>query len=163
MARHFSDKEAAAWLKTQPKKPISSKVILLNSSNELLLVKPNYKPGWAIVGGMVNANESPLQAAVREVREEVGVALPPERPAFCGVRYGVSKRSGDDYMHFLFKCQLTDDEVSGITIDTAEIEAFQWVEPQNNELEMNEHAYKLALEVIKNGTVRYSENDEQLV
>jgi 8-oxo-dGTP diphosphatase len=39
----------------------------------VLLVKPNYKPGWDLPGGYVEPGESPKQAAVREIAEELGV------------------------------------------------------------------------------------------
>ena len=45
----------------------------------VLLVRPTYKPGWDIPGGMVEPGESPAQACVREVREELGLDVHPGR------------------------------------------------------------------------------------
>jgi 8-oxo-dGTP pyrophosphatase MutT (NUDIX family) len=42
----------------------------------VLIVNPTYKPGWDLPGGMVEANESPLAAARRELVEELGLQLP---------------------------------------------------------------------------------------
>ena len=42
----------------------------------VVLVKPSYKDGWDLPGGIVEPGESPLEAVRREVVEELGVALP---------------------------------------------------------------------------------------
>ncbi|QMU67195.1 NUDIX hydrolase [Streptacidiphilus sp. P02-A3a] len=42
----------------------------------ILLVKPIYKEGWEIPGGVVEADESPLMCCAREIREELGVSAP---------------------------------------------------------------------------------------
>jgi hypothetical protein len=41
-----------------------------------LLVEPVYKDYWEIVGGCVEENESPRQAAMREMKEELGMRVP---------------------------------------------------------------------------------------
>jgi 8-oxo-dGTP diphosphatase len=90
--------------------------IVHDDSGRLLLVQRGREPGrglWSLPGGRVEADESPAQAAVREVREETGldvVAGPlvgqVERPGprdqtyviddfLCTVRGG-TMRPGDD-------------------------------------------------------------------
>jgi len=56
-----------------PKKRMASGVLYLNEVRELLIVKPTYRDHWLIPGGVVEINESPLQAARREVKEELGI------------------------------------------------------------------------------------------
>jgi 8-oxo-dGTP diphosphatase len=51
-------------------------VLFRDASGGVLLVRPSYKPGWDIPGGVVEPGESPLTAAVRETEEELGLALP---------------------------------------------------------------------------------------
>jgi ADP-ribose pyrophosphatase YjhB (NUDIX family) len=48
---------------------------ITDRSNRTLLVKPTYRDHWAIPGGVVEHNEPPGQAAVREVHEELGLSL----------------------------------------------------------------------------------------
>lgn len=49
--------------------------LIFNEENELLIVKPSYKDHWSIPGGVVEENESPQTACIREVMEEVGIEL----------------------------------------------------------------------------------------
>jgi ADP-ribose pyrophosphatase YjhB (NUDIX family) len=55
------------------KKRMGSGCLLFNQRNEVLLVKPTYKPVWEIPGGVVEQNESPKQCCQREVFEEIGL------------------------------------------------------------------------------------------
>ena len=47
--------------------------LFFDVDNRVLLVKPTYKPGWEIPGGIVEVNESPKQCCQREVLEELGL------------------------------------------------------------------------------------------
>jgi 8-oxo-dGTP pyrophosphatase MutT (NUDIX family) len=43
------------------------------------LVEPVYKDDWELPGGAVDADESPFDAAVRELKEELGLSVTPGR------------------------------------------------------------------------------------
>lgn len=58
-----------------PKKQLAAGVILLNDHEDILLVKPTYRGGWLLPGGVVESFESPRDAALREIREELGLIL----------------------------------------------------------------------------------------
>jgi 8-oxo-dGTP diphosphatase len=60
----------------QARKRVAVDVLLRDHQSRILLVKPNYKPGWDLPGGMVEANEPPLDALRRELSEELGLRLP---------------------------------------------------------------------------------------
>lgn len=62
-----------AYYESLPKKRMGAGCLFFNEKNEVLLVKPNYKPGWEIPGGVVENNESPKQCCQREVLEEIGL------------------------------------------------------------------------------------------
>ncbi|WGL61006.1 NUDIX domain-containing protein [Pigmentibacter sp. JX0631] len=49
------------------------RAVILNKKNEVLLVKHTYTAGWHFPGGGVDKGESPRQAIVRELKEEVAV------------------------------------------------------------------------------------------
>jgi len=57
----------------QARKRVSADVLLRDEQGRILLVKPTYKPGWDLPGGMAEANESPDDAARRELKEELGL------------------------------------------------------------------------------------------
>jgi ADP-ribose pyrophosphatase YjhB (NUDIX family) len=49
--------------------------IVLLQEGKILLVRHTYMPGWHCPGGSLNRWETPLEAAVREAKEEVGAEL----------------------------------------------------------------------------------------
>lgn len=59
--------------RTQPRKRVAADVLFRDETGRILLVDPAYKPDWDLPGGMAEANEPPLDAAIREIREELGL------------------------------------------------------------------------------------------
>ena len=56
--------------------PVVAAVITNNGKEAILLIKRGSEPGrgkWALPGGFVEKDESPSQAILREIREEIGV------------------------------------------------------------------------------------------
>ncbi|MFV2083087.1 NUDIX domain-containing protein [Micromonospora sp. LOL_021] len=64
---------------TLPRKRMGSAVLLRDRDGRILLVEPTYKDYWELPGGVVEADESPYDAAVRELAEELGLAVTPGR------------------------------------------------------------------------------------
>jgi 8-oxo-dGTP pyrophosphatase MutT (NUDIX family) len=77
--------------------------VILNSQGHVLLVKHSYGPlNWEIPGGGSEANESIVETALREVREETGLLVAAQD--MTGIYYAPH----DDMLHFVFRCQLLD-------------------------------------------------------
>ncbi|WP_406453448.1 NUDIX hydrolase [Streptomyces sp. NBC_00876] len=62
---------------TQARKRVAADILLRDSAGRVLLVNPTYKPGWDLPGGMSEENEPPEQTVVRELTEELGLAVTP--------------------------------------------------------------------------------------
>jgi 8-oxo-dGTP diphosphatase len=79
MADRLYERDPQTWLAhlaegnaQQPRKRVSADAIIRDQAGRLLLVNPNYKPDWDLPGGMAEANEAPIDAVRRELREELG-------------------------------------------------------------------------------------------
>ncbi|WP_216094307.1 NUDIX domain-containing protein [Jiangella alba] len=59
-----------------PRKSVSGGALVRDTAGLVLLLRPTYKPTLEIPGGVAEAGESPLAACRREVKEELGLALP---------------------------------------------------------------------------------------
>ena len=57
-----------------PAIPVSAGALIFDRAGRLLILKPTYKSGWTIPGGVMEADgETPWEACRREVREECGI------------------------------------------------------------------------------------------
>lgn len=121
----------------QPRKRVAADVIIRDQNQRLLLVNPNYKPDWDLPGGMAEANEPPLEAARREVQEELGLIIN-VRALLC-VDWVPPHGPWDDTLVFVFdggilpearidSLELTDDELSAFRFCTAD-EAAELLRP----------------------------------
>jgi 8-oxo-dGTP diphosphatase len=68
----FTPEETAAWYASVPKVALSANAVLRDPQGRIALVRNTYREGWSLPGGVVDDNEPPADAAVREVREELG-------------------------------------------------------------------------------------------
>ena len=61
------------YYKTRPMKRMGAGALFTDSKGDVLIVKPSYKEGWEVPGGVVELNESPRKAVEREIKEEIGL------------------------------------------------------------------------------------------
>ncbi|MGN0037696.1 MAG: NUDIX domain-containing protein [Coriobacteriales bacterium] len=74
---------------------------------------------WEVPGGGVLAGETPLQGALREVREEVGLALQPEQGRLCYSYVNTDLARGDNYINSIFSFQ-ADFGLEDVTLQASE-------------------------------------------
>lgn len=79
------------------KKTVGARALVLKD-NQVLLVKHTYQKMWYTVGGGVDKGETPGDAIIRELREEVGAILN-SKPQLFSVYYSRAEKR-DDYIIF---------------------------------------------------------------
>lgn len=156
MPKTLSDEE---YIRTLPRKPIGAGVIFLNTKGELLIVKPDYRDNWLIPGGSVEADESPLQGAIRETKEEIGIDL--ASPDLIGVFYKSSKDTRPESLQFMFSGGiLSDVDIESIKLQEDEILAYKFL-PVEEALTLVSQSLRASipasLEALNKGTVSYTE------
>jgi 8-oxo-dGTP diphosphatase len=110
-----------------PAIPASAGALIFDRAGRLLILKPTYKSGWTIPGGVMEADgETPWDACRREVREECGLDLHTGRLACMDFRRPRPGRTGG--IRFLFDCgQLSGEALAGIVVQPEEISEFRLV------------------------------------
>jgi 8-oxo-dGTP diphosphatase len=111
-----------------PRIPASASALIFDEAGRLLILKPNYKPGWTVPGGQVEAHgESPWDACRRETLEECGLTV--ERGRLVCVDFLTPRPQRPDAAHrpggvrFLFDCgTLSSELLKTITLQAEEIE-----------------------------------------
>ncbi|NCF65497.1 MAG: NUDIX domain-containing protein [Chloroflexi bacterium] len=104
--------EKKAYQQTLPKKRISAGCLFFDERGRLLVVNPTYKDTWEIPGGVVEENESPREAVIREVVEELGLVCRPER-LLC-VDYSSETGTRTESLQFIFLAPVLSDQTIGM-------------------------------------------------
>lgn len=117
--------ENRAWYNQLPTKRVSAAMIV-RDGDKILMVKANYKDRWTFPGGVVDADESPLAAAIRETYEEVGLQANSDSVRFVTVCYIPEIHGFKDRLHFFFEATGFS-SADAITPQESEIERYEWV------------------------------------
>ena len=106
---------------TVPRVPASAGALIFDSRGRLLILKPTYKSGWTIPGGVMEADgETPWQACQREVREECGLDVGNGRLVCTDFRLPTQSNPGG--IRFLFDCgALRDSAFTALVLQADEI------------------------------------------
>jgi len=104
-----------------PTVPVSAGALIFDHQGRLLILRPTYKSGWTIPGGVMEADgETPWQACQREVSEECGIDVTSARLACVDFRPPRPGRAGG--IRFLFDCGELDDAVlSAVMLQSEEL------------------------------------------
>jgi 8-oxo-dGTP diphosphatase len=95
---------------------IGAFAVILDKNDRVLLCHRTDQDNWNLPGGTVEQAETPWDAVVREVEEEVGLIV---RPRVLSAVYSIPSRSD---LVFTFCC----DVVSGQAHTSAEADRVQW-------------------------------------
>ena len=114
------------YLASLPKKIMGAGCLFLDREGKILIVKPTYRDTWNLPGGVIEANESPRNACIREVREEIGIEIEPEQ-LLC-IDYTSKNIEAIESLQFVFFGGiLTLEQISEIKIPTDEISAYKFL------------------------------------
>jgi 8-oxo-dGTP diphosphatase len=110
-----------------PAIPVSAGALIFDQAGRLLILKPTYKTGWTIPGGVMEADgETPWDACRREVREECGLEVRAGRLAAVDFRPGRPGHPGG--VRFLFDCGPADDaDLAAIRVQPEEVAEYRLV------------------------------------
>jgi 8-oxo-dGTP diphosphatase len=105
--------------------PVSAGALLFDRAGRLLILKPTYKSGWTIPGGVMEADgETPWDACRREVLEECGIEVRHGRLACMDFRRPRPGRTGG--VRFLFDCgRVSDQALADIVLQPEEISEYR--------------------------------------
>ena len=111
-----------------PAIPVSAGALITDRACLLLILKPTYKSGWTIPGGVMEADgETPWEACRREVAEECGLQVGTGRLVCMDFR---RRRPGNPGgVRYLFDCgAFSDASLAGIVVQPEEISEYRLAE-----------------------------------
>ena len=142
-----------------PRIPASAGALVWDRKGRLLILKPTYKGGWTIPGGIIEADgETPWEACRRETREECGLEVRHGRLVCVDFLRPRPGRPGG--MRFLFSCgSFRDSALSGIVLQEEEISAYRLAKVDRALRRLSGPVRRrVAAAVNKSGKLRYLED-----
>lgn len=160
-------RDPAAWVaqleegnRTQARKRMSAQVIIHDSRERLLLVDPSYKPDWDVPGGMAESNETPVDAARRELTEELKLDIRLQR-LLC-IDWVAPHGPWDDLVVFVFDGGvLTSAQAGAIRLQESELADFAFCARPDAEKRLRDYVWRrtqAALEAQRLRSTAYTHN-----
>ena len=153
-----------SFFESLPKKRMASVALLLNAQNEILIVKPVYREHWLLPGGIVEEGESPRQACIREVREELGLDVSVGK-LLC-VDYKVQQTMREEGLEFVFFGGIFHEETIGqIQVQIEELCEIRFVRLEDAIVMLNPWSARrlpFAFRAYQNGTTVYLEDGQKV-
>lgn len=150
---YLPEDELKAFIATLPTRRLAAGALIRDEQGRMLAVKPNYKDGWTIPGGTVEAGEAPQQGCFREVAEEVGLELEPGR--LLVIFHGLAMGIWGDSTYYIYDAGVLPAGTE-IILQEEELVGYQWVEPENLDRYFGaRHAHRLreAYRALETGAV----------
>lgn len=116
-------------------------------NNKILIDKPRKRNTFQMIGGKVEAGETPLQAAVREAREELGTNAIFEESKFELVMDFDEIATSDPNLKIHFFVFKYNGKLQGELTLSEEIEKFLWYD--------SSYGYEILSNTLKNEVVPY--------
>lgn len=121
-AARGSAERSHTFFATLPRKVVAAGVLCRDEAGRVLVVHDSFKGHWTVPGGVVDADEDPRSAAVREAWEEAGVKVR------AGRVLGVFSASWPDRLVLMYEAWPVDaTEADPSPVHAHEIDAAEWV------------------------------------
>jgi 8-oxo-dGTP diphosphatase len=106
---------------------VAAGVLFFDDAGRVLLVQPNYKDHWDIPGGYVETEETPAQAAAREVREELNIQV--LVGPLLVADWAPHPDEGDKLLFVFDGGTLTPDQLDGVRLQADELASYAFCDP----------------------------------
>lgn len=139
---------------------------LIYHKRALLIIQPTYHRHWILPGGIVEAEESPLESLQRELQETLSIDV--FSPQLLAVDYVSHRDVAGEYIQMLFGCkELTDSQVSEMQASAYDIKDFCFTDitkalemltpnvSKRLQSALNAQAHKSGAIYLENGRVLY--------
>ncbi len=157
-------KYSKKFIASLPKK-ISGAGVLLFYKGKLLIVNPTYKDYWSVPGGVVEKNESPYEAVMREVKEEINLKIKIKKLLVIEYK-GITHTGTTDTYQFMFLGQeLNQALINKIELQKEEISEYKIVDIKKAYALLSPHIsrrLKVCMKVIQKKETIYIENGESI-
>lgn len=131
-SHHINNKE---FYESLPKKRIGVTAVI-SYRHQYLVLKPSYvvEPldnpqarNWVLPGGIVEAEESPLEGLHREIKMQLGLSINPLRLMSVDYIHNIDSRG--EYLQFLFEVQeLNESEAQSLQLDKIDFKDFEFMD-----------------------------------
>jgi ADP-ribose pyrophosphatase YjhB (NUDIX family) len=152
------------FYKNLPKKRMGTGALFFNEDGEMLILKPTYKDGWTIPGGVIEADESPREACEREIKEEIGLDV--KIKGFLCVDYKRGKRTSESLQFIFHGGILTPEQVGNIKLSPGEISEYKFLKTDEAVSLLSKGLQSRipnCLEALKNNAPVYLEDGQDIL
>lgn len=143
-----------------PGKRMASGTLIFDNEDRFLILKPSYKKNWEIPGGVVEMDESPMQACIREVREETGLVLRENDLKLLCLEYKKAHNIKTESLKFIFDGGILKDK-DLICLNSEEVIEFRFESVDRAEGLLSPVLFKRVTQAVKareQGSFLYTES-----
>lgn len=101
-------------------------------NKQILIDKPRKRPTYQMIGGKVEKNETPIEAAIRECHEELGTEALFDETLFQEIMSFNEIATSDGKTPIKFHVFIYNGELKGDLKTSEEIESFMWYDTSIN-------------------------------
>lgn len=107
------------------KKRMAASALFLNEQGGVLIVKPTYRPDWLLPGGIVEKDESPLQACAREIKEELNIETPLGK-LLCVEHLSDDTQQPESVQFVFYGGLITEAQIPSLTLPKPELSEYRF-------------------------------------